>query len=297
MAAGGELTYVDYLKAALARRARVPLLGKLPVNYLAIATFAVLGIANPGFWLLGAAAEASYLVFMAGSKRFRKLLEGERLLAAQHTHETRVQESLSRLAAESQHRYRRLLGHCREILGISKALDSDNLESLERTRTGGLNQLLSIFLRLLTSREVLVDTMSRTDRQGVEGEIGELESRIEQTPEEGSLSRSLKGSLEIQHKRLENLDRAESNLAVLDAELGRIEHQVALILEETAVSGRAEILSERLDMVTGALKETNRWMERHAEIFGGIDGTLEGGGELPDLGPPPVPTKARQAAE
>lgn len=289
MARGVELGYTDYLKEAFHRRSRVPLLGKLPLNYLALATFAVLGLANPGFLLLGAAAEISYLALLSGNKRFQKLIRGERLLTAQSEHESKVQHSLARLTEPSQRRYRRLLGQCREILGISEALDERSLESLQQMRAGGLNQLLSIFLRLLTSREVLVDTIGRTDRDSVESEVEELEQKVVETPEDSSLRRSLQGSLDIQRKRLENLDKARDNLQVLDAELGRIEHQVALILEEAAVSGKAEILSQRLDEVTGALTETNRWMEQHQEIFGAVDGAEAPAGRLPEIGPPPIP--------
>lgn len=50
-----SLGYWDYVKAAFKRRARVPLLGYVPYNYLALLAFAVLGTAsqNPGFWLMG----------------------------------------------------------------------------------------------------------------------------------------------------------------------------------------------------------------------------------------------------
>lgn len=287
-------SYLDYVKEAFSRRARVPLLGRLPLNYLALATFAVLGIANPGFWLLGAAAEVSYLALLAGNKRFQKLVQGERLLESQREHDQRVQSALAKLTPASQERYRRLLAQCGEILGVSQTLTDHSPQSLERMRAGGLNQLLGIFLRLLTSREILVDTVGRTDRDAVAKEIASLEEKLAETPEESSLHRSLLGSLDIQKKRIENLDRAQNHLAVLDAELGRIEHQVALILEEAAVSGKAEILSQRLDLVTGALAETNRWMEQHAEIFGDVDGTLTGGVRLPTLSPPPVPEKATQ---
>jgi hypothetical protein len=41
-----------------------------------------------------------------------------------------------------------------------------------------------------------------------------------------------------------------------------------LLREETAVAGKAEMLSCRLDAVTNTMAETNRWMEQNAELFG-----------------------------
>ncbi len=281
--ASGELGYFDYLKEAFAWRHRLPLLGRLPLNYLGIAAFAVLGLANPGFLLLGAAAEVAYLAVAAGNPRFQKVIDARRMTNAQHQQDQRIEQTLARLGTKSRQRYAMLLAQCREVLGISAALDDGGLQSIQHMRTGGLNQLLWIFVRLLTSRELLTSTVARTDRAAVAAEVAELETRIQNTAEDSTLGRSLRGSHEIQSKRLENLDRAETNLTVIDAELGRIEHQVALLREETAVSGKAEVLSQRLDTVTGALHETNRWMEQHAEIFGALDVDLGSEAGLPEL--------------
>ena len=72
---------------------------------------------------------------------------------------------------------------------------------------------------------------------------------------------------------------------MIDAELERIEQQVVLIREEAAVSGKADILSRRLDSVSSTLTETNRWMEQNAEIFGelGADPLGSAPADLPEI--------------
>ena len=82
-----------------------------------------------------------------------------------------------------------------------------------------------------------------------------------------ALARSLKATLEIQDKRLANLETATNNLAVIDAELERIEQQVRLVREESAVTGSPEAISARLDSVSSTLSETSSWMDQHAELF------------------------------
>ncbi|RMH21082.1 MAG: hypothetical protein D6696_06610 [Acidobacteria bacterium] len=286
MAAGDELGFLDYLKAAFWRRRKVPLLGHLPLNQLALAAFAVLGLANPGFWLLGAAFEILFLTLVASSERFQRLVRAERMMAAKESYEARVERAMARLSPASQERYRRLLEQCRRVLGVSAALEEDELVGGMRSlRTGGLNQLLWIFLRLLASREVLEQNVAGADRRALEAEIAELEKRLAAAEPDSALARSLSGTLDIQRKRLDNLARAEESRAVVDAELERIERQVVLLREETAVRGKAEILSSRLDAVTGALSETNRWMEQNAEIFGAIGADPLGAApaELPEL--------------
>lgn len=283
--AGQALSFWDYLREAFYRRVPVPGLGALPLNVMALATVAVLGLANPGFWFLGAAAELGYLAAVAGSRRFQKLIQGERLLAAHRTWEEQVAGAVERLSEESRRRYRRLLDQCRRILGISEGLDADSLGNLRDLRSRSLNQLLAIFLRLLTSRELIAANLRELDARQLEGEIARLQKEVEAAGDNAALARSLKGTLEIQRKRLENLGRAAESRSVIDAELARIEQQVELIREESALSRSPGLLSDRLDAVTSAMGETSRFLDEHAELLGGlgVDESVPPVPELPQL--------------
>jgi len=280
--AGDELSYADYLKEAFHRKVDVPLLGRMPLNKMALGAFGVAGLANPGFWFLGAAFELLMLFGVGGSERFQKLVRGERLLRRQQEWAGRVTHAVDRLSPLSRERYRRLLDQCRLILGLSESLDRDSLGNFRDLRAQNLNQLLGIFLRLLGSREAITANLQSLDRTELEADIARLEERLAEAPEGSALGRSLTGTLDIQRKRLENLDRAGESLAVIDAELERIEQQVELIREESAISGRPEALSMRLDAVTNTMSETSRWMDEHAEFFSSLAGA-EAGSALPDL--------------
>jgi hypothetical protein len=277
--------YIDYLKAAFRWRTRVPGMGRMPLNQLGLATFAVLGLANPGFWFLGAAAEVAYLLWLSTSDRFQAVVRGQRLLADKQSYAARVQAAMSRLSEASQQRYRRLLDECQRIVGISQGLADDASEPLRSLRGSGLNQLLWIFLRLLNSREVLNENISSVDRGLIEREIQKLEARIGAAADDPALLRSLTGTVEIRRKRLDNLEKAERSRQVIDAELERIEQQVVLIREEAAVGGKADMLSARLDSVSSTLIETNSWMEQNAEIFGelGADPLGSAPADLPEI--------------
>jgi hypothetical protein len=268
-----RLSYLDYVKEAFHRKVRVPLLGDLPVNWMILGVAGVLGIANPGFWLLGLAAELGYLGFVGGSPRFQKLVQGERLLDAQQHYEFQVHRAVERLAPESRERYRRLLDQGSRILGISTALgEPDTLGDMHDLKARSLNQLLGIFLRLLTSRELIAENLRGLDREELLNAISSAEARLAAADpqRDEALVRSLTGTLEIQRKRLGNQDRARSSLDVIDAELLRIEQQVELIREEAAVSGKPEVLSERLEAVTTHMTETASWMEEQRDLFGSL---------------------------
>jgi hypothetical protein len=287
-----SLGYWAYVKAAFRRRARVPLLGFVPFNYLALLAFSVLGIGNHGFWFLGGAYEIAYLGLLAGNARFQELITGEALLKTRPDGRPSIQQAVNFLTPPSAERYRRIFEQCRLILGLNAPPGS--AATLEDSRAESLNQLLFLFVRLLSSRETLLSTLSQVDRATLQGDVERLKQKLAAAEPEGPLARSVQATLDIETKRLENLARARSSLEVIDAELERIEQQVRLIREESAVSGGPEVLSSRLDAVSTTLTETSRWMDQHAELFTSLsaDDAL---GEAPS--PPPLargPQKQKQ---
>jgi hypothetical protein len=290
--AGETLGYWDYVKAAFHQRVRVPLLGGMPVNKMALAVFGVLGLANPGFWFLGAAAEVAYLGLVSSNARYQRLVRGRRLAQRVSDHDARVKAAFERLSRPSQARYRDLVSECRQILGLAD--DEGGRDVFQGLRTGKLNELLWLFMRLLTSREQILGTQARVQRAELEEAIASLRTRAEAVDADSPLGRSLRATLSIQEKRLENLEGAAQSLAVVDAELDRIEQQVRLLREESAVSGRSEMLSARLDAVSSTLTQTSQWMDEHADVFAAED-TSGLSGSLPSLPatpldePPPLP--------
>jgi len=298
---GEPLSYWDFLKAAFWRPARSRVLGAMPLTQMLLVAFGLAGFFNPGFWLLGLAAVVAFVGGRSASARFQTLIQGERLLARQAERaqgaDDRMQRAYTRLEPSSQRRYGALVEQCREILGLaSPAAETGGFTDL---RAGNLNQLLWLFLRLLTSRELIQDTLARVDRRQLEQGIESLRGRVAAAGEpDGALARSLKATLEIQEKRLANLETATKNLAVIDAELERIEQQVRLVREESAVSGGPEVLSARLDAVSATLSETSRWMDQNAELFSSLatddldSGTVRSLPRTPAVEsapPPPVP--------
>jgi len=281
--AGASLSFGDYVKAAFFRPMKVPLLGAMPANLMALGALGLLGLAiSPGFWLLGAALETTYLFALAGSARFQRLVQGEQALQTQAEWSLRIGRAVDRLSGEGRERYRALVAQCRKVLGVSETLDVDSLVGVRDLRGQGLNQLLSIFLRLLTSKDIITQNVRNLDGTRLRKEIEALEKRLAGADPESALHRSLKGTADIQRRRLENLDKAAESLQVIEAELDRIEQQVELIREESAVSGKPEALSLRLDAVTSTMADTTRWMDENADFFDSLAGN-ETSSRLPDL--------------
>jgi hypothetical protein len=288
--AGEPMSYWEYVKAAFWTPVRTRLFGAMPLTKMLLASFGLAGFFNPGFWLLGLATIVAFVGSRSASGRFQKLVEAERMAARAGTAEDRMKAAYERLEPASQARYRSLVVLCREILGLGARADDAGLTDF---RAGNLNQLLALFLRLLGSREAITDTLARVDRRQLEAGIENLKARLAAAGDpEGPLARSLQATLEIQEKRLANLDTATNNLAVVDAELERIEQQVRLVREESAVSRSPEALSARLDAVSRTLGETSRFLDQHGEIF--ADQSLV---DLETGSVPPIPITPEEAAE
>lgn len=297
--AGERMTYWDYVKAAFWKPVRSRVLGAMPLTQMLLASFGLAGFINPGFWLLGLAGVVAFVGGRSASERFQKLVEAERLQARSVNAEDRMKLAYDRLQPASQARYRALVVVCREVLGLGAASGEGGLTDF---RAGNLNQMLWLFLRLLASRESITDTIARVDRRQLESGLESLKSRLAAAGDpEGALARSLRATLEIQEKRLANLDSATNNLAVIDAELERIEQQVRLVREESAVSRSPEALSARLDAVSSTLSETSRWMDQHSDLMSDMTSLDLDAASVPQIprtpGERPLEPEAEEPAE
>jgi hypothetical protein len=267
-----ELGFWDYLKAAFVWKVPIRGLGHFPPNVFILPVFAVLGLLNPGFWLLGGAIEIGYLFALAGNSRFQNLVQGMRMARAKAAPLKDVEKHARLIGAldpASKSRYQALSGVCSTILSTADSgggpVRGTELES------GGLGQLLWIFLKLLVSRQRISTILSQTSRKDIEAEIASTTERLSKESDSSPLYRSLTGTLDIQKKRLDNLMKAAESLKITEAELERIEKQVALMREETSVSSDPELVSVRLDGIVDSLQGTTKWMTEHDEIFSRLD--------------------------
>jgi len=265
------MKFFDYVKAAFNQKANINGLGPMPVNKLLLFAAAVLGFVNPGFWFLGVAGEVLYLSMMASNKNYQKVVQGS-MMGDQKVMWTEKQARILKgLDGPSHQRYDRLVENCSGILKITGSDTSDPDSAEKDLRISGLNRLIWMFLKLLSSRLSVNAIIARTKEEELEREIRELSEKVTAEPDSSPLHRSLKGTLDIQERRMENLRKAKESIKVIDAELDRIEKQVTLLKEEASVNSDPELVSVRLDGVMDSLSGTNRWMSEQSEIFGFLE--------------------------
>jgi len=264
--------------ASSAFRAR-PIGMLVPPNWIGLGAFALLGLVNPGFWVLGAGLELGYLYVLVHNRRFQRLVDGQQALAQQSDWKARQESLVSRLSRDDQTRYHGMERLCRSILEQQPTAESTGL----RTESEGLARMLWVFLRLLLTRQAIVRVLNETSG----GTDDTLEQRVTELTATGKkpdltdeLRKSIAGQLEIVQQRLQKRGEARDKIAFLDSELSRIEEQAELIREQTVLTTDPEVVSQRVDQIAATLGGTSQWIREQQQLYGQVEDLL--------TEPPPV---------
>ena len=279
-----RLGLFDYIRAAFSAQ---PMGMFVPPNWLGLGTFGLLGLLDPGFWLLGAGLELGYLYVMCSSARYRNVVEAVSQGKSRQQAQGMLESQVALLGPDEQRKYRALEGRCAAILG-QQGLTGAAAAGVT-AQSQGLGRLMWIYLRLLLTRQsiqkVLWESARRdTDQRTVEDRVERLKKRLADENLNPALRKSLAGQMEILQQRLESQAQARQKLDFLGAELMRIEEQVELIREQAVLSTDPQAVSDRIDQVAATLGDTTQWIREQQQIYGQVEDLL--------TEPPPVQVRA-----
>ena len=274
--------FLDYVTAAFNAR---PLGMFVAPNWVGLAAFGLLGIANPGFWVLGAGLELGYLLTLSTNARFQRAIASRPLNASRAEWNQRIDRLRSRLSLEDRERFAALSQRCASIIDLQTHGGAETPQGIE-AQADSLGRLSWMFLRLLVARGVILHVMDEGEHEsGLDDRKRALERQARDESLPAELRRSLTGQIDILTQRLEQRAQADKKLAYIDAELARIEEQVELIREQAALSTDPEILSRRIDEIAATLGGTGQWIRDQQQVFGAMDDLL--------TEPPPLAIDAR----
>lgn len=274
--------FMNYVTAAFNAR---PFGMFVAPNWVGLAAMGLLGIANPGFWVLGAGLELGYLLTLATNVRFQRAVASRPLSAARAEWNERIGRLLGRLDQEDQGRYAALAARCASIIELQTHGAADTPQGIEM-QADSLGRLSWMFLRLLVARATILRVLGEGDGGDLlEQRRRALERQARDDSAPADLRRSLEGQIEILGQRIQQRAEADRKLAFIDAELARIEAQVELIREQAALSTDPEILSRRIDEITATLGGTGQWIRDQQQVYGAMDDLL--------TEPPPLAHDAR----
>lgn len=245
----------------------------VPPNWIGIAIFGLLGILNPGFWVIGLGAELGYLWILGTNERFQKFVAASQQVLTHKQWQAKVDLLVQQLNREDQQRYRALEERCRALLEQQVHLQTP-AQGL-KAENEGLGRLLWVYLRLLSIRQAIDRTIRQStetpDRSAnLEERIAKLKARLDE-PLTEDLRKSLTGQIDILQQRLERRREAKEKLAFLDAELTRVQEQVELVREQAVLAEDPQTLSQRIDQVTTTLGSTAQWVNDQQKIYGAVE--------------------------
>jgi len=245
---------IEYLKRAFWAGPALPGLGRLPVNALALLGFSILGFGHPSFWLLGAGLEAAYLATLVSHPRFQRLVDAEGRSRTSLAAEQGRQQLVASLDTPSRQRLAALEEKCRRILALAEESQAGDFE-LESARDA-LERLPWIYLKLLVARHQLTATRSQADEGDLQRQAAALERELAAGGMSSALRESQAATLRLLRQRLDNLKRCGDSLKQIDSDLARVEAQVELAVESTAIrsgGGGGAAMTANLELASEAL--------------------------------------------
>jgi len=240
-----------YIKSAFLVSVDVPGLGRLPVNALLAGALAILGFAQPAFWLIGLAAEAIIISALAFNPRFQTYVQAQQLQNVKDNADAQRQALIQLLAPDARARLNDLRAKCERVLDVFRSQQAE--EYVIDSNRDALRSLKWVYLKLLVARHHLVAPADNEPESTLEQKVASIERDIANQNEPDSLRQSKAATLSILKKRLVNIRRREQTLEEIDSDLTRIEAQVDLILENATMQSKPQTISSDIELASDLL--------------------------------------------
>ena len=160
----------DYVRKAFNAR---PIGMFVPPNWIGLGVFALLGLINPGFWVLGLGLELGYLWVLSSHPRFQRLAAASMRLEANRQWQAKMEAAVRQLGAEDQQKYRFLEARCRSLLEQQQQIGAaalwGGLRGLACSSQQGRQQILCAALLRLGGGRLIRAQQSLDQHHGIVG--------------------------------------------------------------------------------------------------------------------------------
>jgi hypothetical protein len=241
-----------YLKAAFFARLPIPGLGQVPLNLLAVAAFAILGLGHPAFWLLGLGVETAFLFGLATNKRFQRAVDAQGMRVEQVDLEAQRRQLIGQLIPPARDRLAELEAKCARAIDISRRQGTEDF--LLASNQDALDRLRWLYLKLLLGRQIMLSQENSASGSQLRRQIGEVQAELASANLPATLRDSKAATLKILERRVELFQRRGQAIAEIDADLERIEAQVDLAVENASLSAQPPALSGTITLASTLLE-------------------------------------------
>jgi hypothetical protein len=230
------------------------------------------------------AGELAFLAGLLSMPRFRAAIDakmhagrtggGETVAAAPST--ASLTTMLGGLPADARGRFQQLHGRCLERRGIAagvRGAAGDAGGGAEEIRTPGLDRLLWLFLRLLSSKAALDRFLQTMNEQEISARLADVRKSLAAAQAGGDerVVKSLQDSVAMGELRLDNYLRAKKNAEFVTLELDRIEGKIQALAEMAVNRQDPDFLSSQVDSAADSMRQTEKAVSELQHLTGLAD--------------------------
>jgi hypothetical protein len=233
-----------YVKAAFSLMIPLPVVGPLPLNWVALACGAILGLAYPPLWLAVGGLELVYLYWIGSNPRFRAVVDGIEMQTANKQARQSRDEIVATLTAAQRSRLEATEAKFNKVLAEYRRGGS----TFAHSNAEALSRLMTAYVKLLLAERQLNDFIAGVEGERLNQKIDRLTREIGSGDLAGPTVNAKEKTLEITRKRLEQHGERKQQLVQIHSDLERIEAQLDLAVESAAapveISSSIDLLSD-----------------------------------------------------
>ena len=227
---------------------------------------------------LVAAGELAYLTGLISMPRFRAAIDAKvhgqsgTVVPPPLPQISPVVPMLQSLPLEARKRFERLHQRSLDMRAIAAGVRGGGhaANDGESIRTPGLDRLLWLFLRLLTSKAALDRFLLTINASEISSSLEQLRNSLASAQEDKDerVIRSLQDSIAMAELRLDNHSRAQKNAQFVVIELDRIEQKVHALAEMAVNSQDPDFLSRQVDSAAESMRQTEKAISELQHLTG-----------------------------
>ena len=217
---------------------------------------------------LVAAGEVLYLASMFTNDRFRSAVDAQEAKARRASDSADRQAAYDRIRGQLPphllRRFDQLRSHCQKLTELAGSLRGPGSAGRDTGGVESLEQLLWGHLRMIWNAAKLSEFLDHTDDEELRQRARDLERRLAEMPPDApaALRVAVEDNLRTTEERLANLVEARSKLAVVAAEIERLEAKIAALAEGAVARRDVSDIAQRVDEVAEGMRRTDETMRQ-----------------------------------
>ncbi|MDA0254050.1 MAG: hypothetical protein O3C39_07225 [Planctomycetota bacterium] len=217
---------------------------------------------------LVAAGEVLYLASMFSNDRFRSAVDAQEAKARRQADTADRQAAYDRIRTQLPphllRRFDQLRSHCQKLTELAGSLRGPEAAGRETGGVESLERLLWGHLRMIWNAAKLSEFLDHTDDEELRQRARELERRLAEMPPGAppALRVAVEDNLRTTEERLANLVEARGKLAVVAAEIERLEAKIAALAEGAVARRDVSEIAKRVDEVAEGMRRTDETMRQ-----------------------------------